>query len=175
MDDPQPFPEPHVILPTSIHTHTVVLLHGRGSNGGEFADEFFQGETSSEESLLQLFPGFKWIFPTAHQSFSTVFQEDLVEWFDIYSLTDPSSREELQIDGLRDSVAFIQGLIDKEVQAWGPSAQDRIILGGKSRMRGGNYCSVDWCVRDWCFCRVQRMDAIGAPGEACNFRSTWEP
>ena len=133
MDDESPFLEPHVVLPTSIHTHTIILLHGRGSNGEEFADELFEGETFSEQSLPQHFPGFKWVFPHAKSSNSTVFDEDLVQWFDIYSLTNPNSEEELQIDGLRESVAFVHGLIDKEVRVFGPSAGDRIILGGISQ------------------------------------------
>jgi len=132
-DTQPPFPEPHVIHPTSVHTHTVILLHGRGSNGEEFADEFFQGETFAELSLRGHFPDFKWVFPNARERFSTVFQEDLVEWFDIYSLTDPGKEEELQVEGLRESVGHIQSLIEKEVQVFGASARDRIILGGISQ------------------------------------------
>ncbi len=133
MNDKSPFSEPHVVLPTSIHTHTIILLHGRGGNGKEFADELFEGETFSEQSLPQHFPGFKWVFPNAKSSFSTVFNEDLAQWFDIYSLTDPNSKEELQIDGLRESAAFVHRLIDEEVQVFGPFAGDRIILGGISQ------------------------------------------
>jgi lysophospholipase II len=133
MDAQPAFPEPHVIHPATVHTHTVILLHGRGSNGVEFADEFFQGETFAELSLQGHFPDFKWVFPTARERFSTVFQDDLVEWFDIYSLTDPGEKEELQIEGLRESVGYIQSLIEKEVQVFGASAYDRIILGGISQ------------------------------------------
>lgn len=133
MDGQVPFPEPHVVLPTSNHTHTIILLHGRGSDGEEFAEELFQGESFSEHSLPQHFPGFKWIFPSAHPSFSTVFQEDLVEWFDIYSLTEPSLEEELQIDGLSESVAFLQELITEEARLLGSPGHDRIILGGISQ------------------------------------------
>jgi lysophospholipase II len=133
MDPHSPFPEPHVIYPTSIHTHTIILLHGRGSNGEEFADEFFQGETFAEQSLARHFPDFKWVFPSARERLSTVFQEELVEWFDIYSLTDPSEEEELQVDGLRESIGYIQSLIEEEVRVFGLSARDRIILGGISQ------------------------------------------
>ncbi len=128
-----PFPKSHVIPPVSTHTHTVILLHGRDSNGREFAEELFQSESSSGKTLPRHFPGFKWIFPTAHASYSTVFQEDLVEWFDVYSLTTPSDQEELQMDGLRDSTAFIHGLISDEVKILGPSRRDRVILGGISQ------------------------------------------
>lgn len=133
MDDQAPFPRPHVVPPTSKHTHTIILLHGRGSNGEEFAEELFEGESLSELSLPQHFPGFKWIFPTAHPSFSTPFQEELVEWFDVYSLMEPSLEEELQIEGLRESVAFIQGLLENEAQILGLCGRDRITLGGISQ------------------------------------------
>ncbi len=36
------------------------------------------------------------------------------EWFDIYSLTHPSKREELQVEGLRDSINFIRRSIIEE-------------------------------------------------------------
>jgi hypothetical protein len=32
-------PEAHVVLPTSEHTHTIILLHGRGGCGEDFAEE----------------------------------------------------------------------------------------------------------------------------------------
>ncbi|KAK7439252.1 hypothetical protein CaCOL14_001691 [Colletotrichum acutatum] len=35
-------------LPGNEHTHTIILLHGRGSNGEEFADEFFECEVSED-------------------------------------------------------------------------------------------------------------------------------
>jgi lysophospholipase II len=130
MDHRPQFPQPHIVLPTSDHTHTIILLHGRGSNGQEFAEELFQGESFSEQTLPQHFPGLKWIFPTAHERFSTVFQEDLVEWFDIYSLTDPGLEEELQIDGLRESVGFVQGLVNDEARVFG---RGQIIMGGISQ------------------------------------------
>lgn len=132
-EDQSSFPEPHIIPPTASHTHTMVLLHGRGSNGWDFAEELFEGESFSERTLPRHFPGFKWVFPTAHPSYSTVFDEDLVEWFDIYSLTDPSVEEELQIDGLAESVAFVQSLLVKEVQILGSSASNRVVLGGISQ------------------------------------------
>jgi lysophospholipase II len=133
MEDQTSFPEPHIIPPTASHTHTIVLLHGRGSHGREFAAELFEGESFSERTLPRHFPGFKWVFPTAHPSYSTVFDEDLVEWFDIYSLTDPSVEEELQIEGLAESVAFVQSLLVKEAQILGSSASNRVVLGGISQ------------------------------------------
>lgn len=46
------------------------------------------------------------------------------KWFDIYSLTDPSQRENLQIEGLRESVGFLKGLIEEEAKFLGGERVD---------------------------------------------------
>jgi len=51
----------------------------------QFAEELFEGRTSSGLSLPQTFPSWKWVFPSSQERYSTVFQEELDEWFDIYS------------------------------------------------------------------------------------------
>jgi lysophospholipase II len=126
------FPAPHVILSTSLHTHTIILLHGRGSNGPEFAQELFEARTSKGLTLQEHLPGWKWVFPSSQTRFSTLFEQEMEEWFDIYSLTDPTLREELQTQGLQQSVAFICQLIEEEVDAVGGDAQ-RVVLGGISQ------------------------------------------
>jgi lysophospholipase II len=118
--------------PLALHTHTIILLHGRGSDGPEFAEELLEARTSKGLSLQEHLPGWKWVFPTSQTRFSTLFQEDISEWFDIYSLTDPTLREELQTEGLQQSVTFIRQLIDEEVSAVGGDAQ-RVVLGGISQ------------------------------------------
>ena len=52
------------------------------------------------------------------------------EWFDIYSLSNPSCRQELQVEGLRQSVAFLQSFIRDEARFIPPS---RLILSGISQ------------------------------------------
>jgi lysophospholipase II len=125
-------PSPHVVPPLAPHTYAIILLHGRGSNGPEFAKELLEARTSKGLSLQEHLPGWKWVFPTSQTRFSTLFQEDISEWFDIYSLTDPTLREELQTEGLQQSVAFIHQLIDEEVSAVGGEAL-RVVLGGISQ------------------------------------------
>lgn len=126
------FPTPHVIPPSSPHTHTIILLHGRGSNGPEFAEELFEGHTSQGSSLRDHLSGWKWVFPTSQTRFSTVFQQDMDEWFDIYSLTDPGLRQELQADGLRQSVAFVRRVVEEEISGVDGDA-GRVVLGGISQ------------------------------------------
>lgn len=59
-----------------------------------------------------------------------MFQEDLQEWFDVYSLTDPTADENLQIEGLRASFGFIRDLIYEEAELL---PDKRIILLGLSQ------------------------------------------
>ncbi|KXX77042.1 Acyl-protein thioesterase 1 [Madurella mycetomatis] len=50
----------HVIEPRSEHTHTAILLHGRGSNGPEFAEELSETASPGQKPLTQRFPGWRW-------------------------------------------------------------------------------------------------------------------
>lgn len=144
--EPQPqFPKPHIIHPqAAAHTHTIILLHGRGSSGQEFANDLFECEVESSSSiseqpssikkktitLPQRFPNCKWVFPTTRKRYSTTFQEEMREWFDTVSLVDPSRREYLQIEGLSESVLAMIALIKEESVHVKPS---NIILGGISQ------------------------------------------
>ncbi|KAL8783249.1 MAG: hypothetical protein Q9213_004761 [Squamulea squamosa] len=124
------FPDTHIIQPTQPHTHTIIALHGRGSNGPEFAEELFEDKTPNNQTLAEALPSCKWIFPTSHTRRSTVFQEDMTEWFDLCSTTDPSKEADLQVEGLRDSIQYVLGLIGEEINATQP---DKIILLGMSQ------------------------------------------
>ncbi|KAL8727910.1 MAG: hypothetical protein Q9166_005736 [cf. Caloplaca sp. 2 TL-2023] len=132
----QQFPKPHIIQPQTAHTHTVILLHGRGSSGHEFADDLFEcqvasvSEPSVRITLPERFPNCKWMFPTTLDRYSTTFQEEMPEWFDTVSLTDPSQREDLQVKGLSESVLAMITLIKEESAYVKPS---NIILGGISQ------------------------------------------
>jgi len=134
MSTPPLFPSPHVVLPTETHTCTVVFLHGRGDNGPDFARSTFEAAYSAgpspADTLASTLPNWKWIFPTARNRYSTVFQEHLNEWFDIQSLADPSRREDLQVDGLRESVGYVLRIVEKESRLVGAS---NVVLGGISQ------------------------------------------
>ena len=127
---PSPFEEPYVVPPTTTHTHTIIALHGRGSQGPEFASELFENKTSSQLNLQEHFPSWRWVFPSSQERWSTVFEEKMDEWFDIYSLTNPSDREELQKEGVKDSINFLQNIIYKESRKVG---ERNIILLGLSQ------------------------------------------
>ncbi|KAK0373185.1 phospholipase/Carboxylesterase [Colletotrichum limetticola] len=137
------------------HTHTVILLHGRGSDGKEFADEFFECEVSEHlarilddgpeqpnnplddtpappphRTLQALYPTFKWVFPSAPSIPSKRYKTDMTQWFDMWSTENPNEQEELQEPSLSESIDFINRLIDRESHVVSP---DKIFLGGISQ------------------------------------------
>lgn len=120
----------HIVTPTSPHTHTCILLHGRGSTGPEFCSELFESTGTDGRTLPALLPGMKWIFPTAPKRYSTVFQEETHEWFDVYSLSDPEARGELQRAGLAESIQMVSEVLEREVAEIGGAG--RVFLGGIS-------------------------------------------
>ncbi|KLJ08666.1 hypothetical protein EMPG_15905 [Blastomyces silverae] len=128
------FPEPHIVEPTNPHTHTAILLHGRASNGPEFAEELFDAKSSAKESLAVHFPGYRWVFPTSRDRWSSVFQEDLTAWFDVRSLTNPCDEEYqgMQVDGLRESTLYVLEVLRGEIDLLDGKSEN-IILGGVSQ------------------------------------------
>lgn len=120
-----------VVRPLSSHQATVVFLHGRGSSGEEFRDQFVESAQGSDgRTLPQRFPGIKWVLPSAPERFSTVFQMEISEWFDVYSLSNPAEREGLQVQGLRESIEQVHEVLRQEVAVVGAS---RVVLAGISQ------------------------------------------
>ncbi|RAK99617.1 uncharacterized protein BO80DRAFT_119986 [Aspergillus ibericus CBS 121593] len=126
------FPEPHIRLPQGPHTHTAILLHGRGSNGPEFADELFSSSTSTGKSLPSHLPTFRWVFPTSKDRWNARFEEDICAWFDAYSLTDITEHQQSQIPGLQESVSYILNILEDEINLL-DGKTTHIYLGGISQ------------------------------------------
>ncbi|KAJ7350774.1 Alpha/Beta hydrolase protein [Mycena albidolilacea] len=126
------WPEPLVVQPTGTHTHTIILLHGRGSNAERFGLELLKAQTSANNKTLpEHFPGLKFIFPTAKKRRAAMFNRTPInQWFDNGSLDEPLQKQDLQYDGLRETSAFFHGLITQEAQLVGV---ERVILGGLSQ------------------------------------------
>ncbi|KAI3323381.1 acyl-protein thioesterase [Xylariaceae sp. AK1471] len=122
----------YIIEPTTKHTHTIILLHGLGSNGEKFGRELLEtGKTSVGKTIAELLPGTRFIFPTAKRRRSSAFgRKKLTQWFDIARLPDPSYSKETQLEGLTESATAIRELLRQEV-ARVPAAN--IILGGLSQ------------------------------------------
>lgn len=136
----------HALESTANHTHTAIFLHGRGDNGPDFAEELFAstisgaGEVVASKAqtpgpaptLRSRFPSWRWVFPSAPDRWSTVFNEEFPAWFEAHSLSDITLRDDLQMEGIRDSVVDIMGILDDEVHRLRGNAQN-VVLGGISQ------------------------------------------
>ncbi|KAF7362435.1 Abhydrolase-2 domain-containing protein [Mycena venus] len=128
------WPDPLVVQSTGIHTHSIILLHGRGSNAERFGLELLKARTSdnhNSKTLAEHFPGLKFIFPTAKKRRAVIFNRTPInQWFDNHSLEEPLQRQELQYDGLRETSAFVHHLITQEAKLVGV---ERVVIGGLSQ------------------------------------------
>jgi lysophospholipase-2 len=122
----------HIINPSATHTHTVILLHGRGSNAPEFASEFFESQASDSRFLAEIFPTYKWVFLCAALRHAHIEGEALHQWFDMECVQTPyHDPQKLQTAGLRDNLEFIRGVVEREAREVG--GFDKIFLGGISQ------------------------------------------
>ena len=162
----QNYPAPYIVEPTSPHTHTAILLHGRGSNGRDFGSFFLEASVMSTDKdspysrpLNAIYPSMKWVFPSSSLRRLARFNRvKLFSWFDVWSVQDPSLRTETQIEGLVQSSQYIRNLIYEEVQllkeASGgeESAEKRLVLGGLSQgcaISLATLLSLDYALGGW--------------------------
>ncbi|KAK4210283.1 phospholipase/carboxylesterase [Rhypophila decipiens] len=134
---------PYVVNPIegNPHTHTIIFLHGRDSVAKEFADELFESEaspstesTSTGLTLPDLLPTIKWVFPSAPLLHSARFNKEMSQWFDMWSAQSPSERPELQIPGLKQSIKYIQSVVDCEATLLKKGGgRERVFLAGISQ------------------------------------------
>ena len=122
----------HIIHPKTEHHFTAVMLHGRGSSGEEFANDFLDSYQEAGHNLQETMPGWRWVFPSSRELWSTAFQELIPAWFEAHSLTDISARQDLQLDGIRTSVCSIRNIIDSEIETVDGDST-RVFLGGISQ------------------------------------------
>lgn len=122
----------HIIAPTKPHTHTIILLHGRGSTAAEFASEIFESQASDNCFLTRIFPSYKWVFPCVSVRWARYEEEEMHQWFDMESVQklchDP---EGIQIAGMRESLAFVAEVVEREAAEIG--GLDKVFLGGISQ------------------------------------------
>ncbi|VUC21476.1 unnamed protein product [Clonostachys rosea] len=122
----------YIVEPASTHSHSLILLHGLGSNGKDFGAELLETAISSDgQSLQQLLPGARFVFPTAKRHRSSAFSRSkLTQWFDIASLDDPSYRQFTQLEGLEESLHEVLEILNVEV---GKVSAQNVLLGGLSQ------------------------------------------
>ncbi|KAK4176792.1 putative acyl-protein thioesterase [Triangularia setosa] len=122
-----------IIPPTSRHTHTVIFLHGRGDTAGNFMPSFQEWRDSESRSLPDLFPSVQWVFPQSELRSAARFPAArMSQWFDTWNIAKLHEREELQIEGLRESVTSIRVLVNKEAKRLG-GQWENVVLAGLSQ------------------------------------------
>ena len=130
-------PEPFIVLPTATHTHTIILLHGLSTNGVTFGTDFMGNALNAKGNTLpQAFPHVKFIFPSGAPRRCTAFGGRLMHvWFDITTITDRTSGEDKQIEGLVESTTYLCKLIRGEIailELFGRS-RENLVFGGFSQ------------------------------------------
>ena len=129
------YPNPYIIEPQPghSHTHTVILLHGRGSTAKEFATHLFALSTSEgSKNLPDSFPSFRWVFPDAGERWCTSIKGKTSAWCDTFSLENLSERQDLQVSGLRDGILLVRDIVEKEIDRLEGNSR-KIIFGGFSQ------------------------------------------
>lgn len=158
MEDPDPLVFEPLQLP---HQQTFIFLHGRGSWAEKFGPELLRTpiqisqpglpdsrtlETPADEpldtsqtrkpvmTLHTAFPHARFVFPTAARRRATIYKRSLThQWFDNWKLNPPATeREELQIEGLRETTLFLHQLLRSEI-AIVPGGAKNVVLGGLSQ------------------------------------------
>lgn len=132
------YPDPIIIHPQTLpHKQTFILLHGRGSSASKFAPPLLASPiviagSESEKTLPDIFPHAKFVFLTASRRRATLYKRSVInQWFDCWEIAAQGEREELQVDGLRESTGYIHGVIREEARVLGGT--ENIILGGLSQ------------------------------------------
>lgn len=148
------YPTPLIIGPLQLpHKQTFILLHGRGSSGPKFGPDLLEtpiapppplpttpNESSPPTLTLNLtlplaFPHARFVFPTAPLRRATIYHRARTrQWFDNWALVDPpaTAREELQLDGLRETTAYLHKLLHEEIDRV-PGGAGSVVLGGLSQ------------------------------------------
>ncbi|KAK8139931.1 acyl-protein thioesterase [Apiospora sp. TS-2023a] len=122
-----------IISPTTTHTHTVVFLHGRGDHAQDFMSSLHYSRDSRKRTLFEAFPSFRWVFPQAQMRACAAFPgQHMTQWFDIWNTADFTEQEGLQAIGLRESVAGLRAVLEREAAILG-GRWDLLVLAGISQ------------------------------------------
>ena len=126
--------KPPIIYESKLsHTHTMIVLHGRGDTGQRFG-AFFTISTINDEALDEILAHTKFIFPSAkRRRVMAASSEHIItmnQWFDIESLKDTNRGEVVQIEGLRDSSLHVREIIEEELNV---IPAENIVLVGLSQ------------------------------------------
>ncbi|KAK5655898.1 hypothetical protein OQA88_5437 [Cercophora sp. LCS_1] len=122
-----------VIPPSKPHTHTIIFLHGRGSTAAHFVHELQIATDRNNFTLIDHFPSIRWVLPqTALRPSARFPGVPVSQWFDTWNINNLAQREELQLQGIKESVASLRPMVKAEVELL-DGRHDRVILAGISQ------------------------------------------
>nr|POE53269.1 lysophospholipase-like protein 1 [Quercus suber] len=140
------YSDPFIVEPRREHKQSLVLLHGRGSSGRKFGAELLISqstlqlpgdvETSSSATFASMFPDARFIFPTAKKRRARWYNRATInQWFDSVPINEQdegmsTEEEEWQLEGLKQSRAYLKILVDEEVKLVGAA---NVFIGGLSQ------------------------------------------
>ena len=128
---PPTYPEPLVVPSSLTHKYTIIALHGRGSNGQAFGPMLLSTKISDGRTLKRALPHATFVNPTASKRRAQTCNRSIIhQWFDNGSLATPTEREELMIDGLRETSIYIHRLLRETAKEVGAT---NVVLGGLSQ------------------------------------------
>lgn len=166
----------HIIEPAARHTNTCILLHGRGSNGLEFAQELSESCLPNTPAFADRLPGWRLVFPSSQELWSETFQESIPAWFEAHSLTDVTEKQELQLGGIKDSVEYISNTIKQELELLNGETSKLFLFGisqggavgiwtllceAKTRSLGGFAATCTWLPLATNIQRLIKQETIG--------------
>ncbi|KAL8761661.1 MAG: hypothetical protein Q9184_002245 [Pyrenodesmia sp. 2 TL-2023] len=126
-----PYPSPLIIPPLLAHKQTFIILHGRGSNATSFGPALLNTQISETHTFQSALPHARFIFPTASKRRAQIYHRSMInQWFDNWSLSTPSERTELQVEGLRETSTYVHSLLRSAVDEVGA---ENVVLGGLSQ------------------------------------------
>lgn len=115
-------------------------------------------------TIMQALPSWKWVFPSSRELWSPVFEESIPAWFEAYSLTDVTARQDLQTHGIQESVKHLEAIWEAEVAQLSGLAS-KVVLGGISQ--GG-------AIGIWTMLRILSQQPESHPAAFVG-ASTWLP
>ncbi|KAL9051893.1 MAG: hypothetical protein Q9162_005731 [Coniocarpon cinnabarinum] len=127
------YPRPVAVPPKQQpHKQSFIILHGRGDTGDNFGSMLLEKPFPDKVSTLaDAFPHARFVFPTAAPRRATVAAGlPVSQWFDQYEINQQEERQGLQIEGLRETSAWIHIWMQREVEEVGAK---NVVLGGLSQ------------------------------------------
>ncbi|KAH8687645.1 Alpha/Beta hydrolase protein [Tricladium varicosporioides] len=128
---PWEYPDPVIYPPASTHKQTIILLHGRGSTASKFAPPLLNTPTPAGQTLQLAFPHAKLVFLTASRNRAIIYKKSYThQWFDNWHMEAKFVRQDLQVDGLSRSVAYVHGVMRREIEEVG---REKVVVWGLSQ------------------------------------------